>query len=474
MLDKAKHKSGRRLPYLRNINVRWGSFDLGDLAEMYFEDDELDRYGLQLGDVLICEGGEPGRAAVWSEPLIGLLFQKALHRVRPLPVMLPQWLVHSLRRDAVEGRLSQFFTGTTIKHLTGSSLASYSLCVPPIEEQRRITAKIEMLRARADAAGEALDAIGPLLDQFRQSVLAAAFRGDLTKAWREANPDVESASELLERIRTERRQKWQEANPKKAYVQPEPIDPTGLPDLPEGWCWAILQKLAELKGGLAKGKQNGAETKLVEVPYLRVANVQRGYLDLSEIKTITATIAEAKDLQLVEGDVLFNEGGDRDKLGRGWVWGGEIANCIHQNHVFRARIFPGASVPEFVSHYGNSERARNYFLQSGQQTTNLASINMSQLKALPLPVPPYAEQAEIVRLMTEMFVFADQAKRRDAFLVGLLQALNQSILAKAFRGELVPQDLNDEPASLLLERIRAERAAAPAPARRGRRPKPSP
>src|SRR4051794_17800227 len=112
----------------------------------------------------------------------------------------------------------------------------------------------------------------------------------------------------------------------------------GLSELPPGWVWARLSDIAEIKGGLTKGQKRKPDDFLRTVPYLRVANVQRGFLDLSEVKEIEATDVEVREMKLVPGDVLFTEGGDRDKLGRGWIWRGEILECVHQNHIFRARL----------------------------------------------------------------------------------------------------------------------------------------
>jgi len=188
------------------------------------------------------------------------------------------------------------------------------------------------------------------------------------------------------------------------------------------------------------------------VPYLRVANVQRGYLDLREVTTIRVSPQKAAALKLEPGDVLFNEGGDRDKLGRGWVWSGEIENCIHQNHVFRARL-NGDFDPRFVSWHGNTF-GRTWFEQHGRQTTNLASLNLTTLKSFPVPLPPLEEQRRIVAEVEERLSKIDamrtsisNAQRRSA-------ALGPAILERAFRGELVPQDPADEPAEALLARIR--------------------
>ena len=126
-----------------------------------------------------------------------------------------------------------------------------------------------------------------------------------------------------------------------------------------------------------------------------MANVQRGYLDLSQIKEIPALEADIKALRLEPGDILFNEGGDRDKLGRGWVWQGEISECIHQNHVFRARLFLPEVKPKLVSWCGNSYGQR-WFMRTGKQSVNLASINMTVLRSFPIPLTSEAEQEEIV------------------------------------------------------------------------------
>jgi type I restriction enzyme S subunit len=149
MLDKAKNRGTLR-PYLRNTNVRWFDFDLSDLYEMAFEESELVEFGLLNGDVLICEGGEPGRAAVWDERQPGIYFQKAIHRVRFYRLVEPNFFVNALRTSAQDGRLLEYFTGTGIKHFTGQSLDSYVFPLPPLAEQHRIVAKVDELMALCD------------------------------------------------------------------------------------------------------------------------------------------------------------------------------------------------------------------------------------------------------------------------------------------------------------------------------------
>jgi type I restriction enzyme S subunit len=209
---------------------------------------------------------------------------------------------------------------------------------------------------------------------------------------------------------------------------------------------------------VTKDSKRQSDPSFIEVPYLRVANVQRGRLDLSEVATIRIHPDKAKALRLEAGDVLLNEGGDRDKLGRGWVWENQIADCIHQNHVFRARLNDDFD-PYFVSTHANTW-GRAWFEEHGRQTTNLASINLGTLKQLPVPAPPRAEQDAIVAELQR------SAEAQSRLLASIDQAfsrarvLRRAILAAAFLGQLVPQDPDDEPASALLEQIRAERSSS--------------
>jgi restriction endonuclease S subunit len=165
--------------------------------------------------------------------------------------------------------------------------------------------------------------------------------------------------------------------------------------LPPGWSLVSLGELADIVSGITKGQKRGKETELRPVQYLRVANVQRGYLDLGEIRTIEAPEEEIQKLMLRPGDILFTEGGDRDKLGRGWIWNGELSECIHQNHIFRARLLADEIQPTYLSLYANQE-GQQHFLSSGKQTTNLASISMTKLRDLPIKLPPANEQRRIV------------------------------------------------------------------------------
>jgi type I restriction enzyme S subunit len=170
MLDKAKN-IGNPHRYLRNINVRWFDFDLSDLYEMRFRDDELEEYSLRSGDVLICEGGEPGRAAVWDSREKNVYFQKAIHRVRFSKGVNPYFFLNTLRESVDSGRLSDYFTGVGIKHFTGRGLSSFSFPLPPLAEQQRIVAKVDELMAFCDKLEASLSTAQTETSRLLESVL---------------------------------------------------------------------------------------------------------------------------------------------------------------------------------------------------------------------------------------------------------------------------------------------------------------
>ena len=169
-------------------------------------------------------------------------------------------------------------------------------------------------------------------------------------------------------------------------------------NLPTGWKRKRLEKVAIIQTGIAKN-QNSKE-ECIELPYLRVANVQDGYLDLSEIKTINIHKDKVNRYRLENGDVLLTEGGDFDKLGRGAVWEGQIQNCLHQNHVFAVRPNSHELLSSFLSAQTGSSYGKRYFLSCSKQSTNLASINSSQLKVFPVLLPPLSEQKAIADLLS--------------------------------------------------------------------------
>jgi type I restriction enzyme S subunit len=330
-------------------------------------------------------------------------------------------------------------------------LASCKVPVPPLEQQKRIVAKIEELFSHIDAGIAALKKSKQLLKQYRQSVLKAAVTGELTKQWREDNKDkLEPASQLLERILQERRQKWetQQLEQFKAkgkvpkddgwkvrYKEPEDVVLTELPEMPEEWIWARLDSITFVGTGMSVSKSRKV-TDPIDVAYLRVANVQRGYLVLDKMKTMPIEKNRLSGLELQEWDVLYNEGGDIDKLGRGWIWENQVQPCITQNHVFRASPYiKERSHSVFLSIWGNTF-GQDYFIDTGKQTTNLASINKGVLSAFPTPLPPLEEQKKIIEVVEEKLASIERLANETAIQLIKAEQNKQSILASAFSGQL--------------------------------------
>jgi len=207
--------------------------------------------------------------------------------------------------------------------------------------------------------------------------------------------------------------------------------------IPDCWRIEVLSVCAEVQTGVAKGRKF-ADAEMVELPYLRVANVQDGHLDLTEMKTIKIRRSEIERYRLQPGDVVLTEGGDFDKLGRGFIWRGEVNLCVHQNHVFAVRPNRDQLVPEFFAYLAQSSYGKAYFLQVAHKTTNLACINTTKLKAFPVLIPPLDEQYEIVGILDAIDRKIDLHKRKK----GVLEALFKALLRKLMTGEIRVADLD--------------------------------
>jgi len=178
MLDQVKNK-GTPVPYLRNINVRWFSFDFNDLQVMRIQPNEIEDVSVREGDLVVCEGGEPGRCAVWNRSDSTMVIQKALHRVRLHSDVMPWFLAIKLRADASSGSLERYFTGSTIKHLTGESLRRYVLPLAPLAEQRCIIDEVQRHLSLIEGLEQETAASMTRAARLRQSILQRAFSGQL-------------------------------------------------------------------------------------------------------------------------------------------------------------------------------------------------------------------------------------------------------------------------------------------------------
>lgn len=307
-------------------------------------------------------------------------------------------------------QLYSITTGTAVKKFNKTDLKTICLPLPPLSEQQRIVDRIESLFAKLDEAKQkAQDA----LDSFetrKAAILHKAFTGELTAQWRKEHG-------------------------------------VGM----ESWNTRKLSEVSTLQTGLMKGKNYSGKT--VMLPYLRVANVQDGFLNLSEIKEIEVSEELIDRYSLKNGDVLFTEGGDYDKLGRGTVWQGQIKNCLHQNHVFVVRPQADVLSPYFLSYQAGSRYGKQYFLKCSKQTTNLASINSTQLKGFPVLMPIIEEQAQIVLLIDDLLAKEQQANEAAKGVLEQIDLIKKSILARAFRGELGTNDPSEESAVELLKQV---------------------
>nr|HPJ26079.1 restriction endonuclease subunit S [Synergistaceae bacterium] len=171
MLDKSKNR-GNPKPYLRNTNVQWHQFVLDDVKEMKFEDGELHEFRVLPGDLLICEGGEPGRCAIWRDSEIEIYFQKAVHRARPFSCVTSEYLEVCLTNDAGNGQLAKYFTGATIKHFPGDKLKGYVIPLPPLPEQHRIVACIDQLMALCDTLEQQIEAAADKQTELLNALMA--------------------------------------------------------------------------------------------------------------------------------------------------------------------------------------------------------------------------------------------------------------------------------------------------------------
>ena len=322
------------------------------------------------------------------------------------------------------------------------------------------------MQARSRRVKEELEAIRPLLDRFRQSVLAAAFRGDLTADWREKNPDVEPAEVLLERIRAERRRRWEEAELEKMkakgktpkddkwkekYKEPESVDSNNLPELPNGWCWMSLGNVAwYVKEGphySPKYYDNG-------IPFISGGNIKPEGIDFKNVKYISSDLHEelSKRCMPEKGDILYTKGGTTG-----------IARVNTYDRPFNVWVHVAVlkCVPSIESFYLQHALNSPHCYQQSQKFTHGVGnqdLGLTRMVNITIPLAPLEEQKEIVHRIESLFKIADTIEQQYQQAEADLETLNQSILAKAFRGELVPQDPNDEPASVLLERIREEKA----------------
>ncbi len=466
-----RHNSdGTGIPHLRPMNVdRDGQIDLNVVKSVA----ESNGIELQSGDVLFNNTNSAeliGKTAVVSTREAGFAFSNHMTRIRPEFGVNPTFAARQLHFLWMVGYMKHRCTN----HVNQASISSKTLAktipflLPPAAEQTRIVAKLEELLSDLDAGVAELKAAQKKLGQYRQSLLKAAVEGALTAEWRAKNTPSETGAQLLQRILTERRARWeakqlakfeeQGKTPPKDWQKkyPEPVQPdtTYLPELPEGWVWASVDQLTvEQKYG-SSSKTNEDPTG---VPVLRMGNIQDGDLDFSNLKYLPVDHDEFPSLHLQDGDLLFNRTNSPELVGKTAVYRSQITPCSFASYLISVR-FSGSYVSELASAFINSAYGKRWIKSVVVQQVGQANVNGSKLSALAVPVPPLEEQQEIISALHAQTNEIVGQLRSVEMSLKQSNAQRQNILRAAFAGQLVPQDPNDEPASALLERIRAERA----------------
>lgn len=367
------------------------------------------------------------------------------------------WYLRSCR-----GQLIALGKGDTQRNISQEVITRFPFLLAPLAEQHCIVAEIETQFTRLDASVAALRRAQANLKRYRASVLKDACEGRLVpneaELARSEGREYEPADVLLERILAERRARWESQEKRRGkYREPSAPDPSALPELPEGWVWANVEQLSEVQGGIQKQPKRAPADN--PYPFLRVANVLRGSLELDEVHQIELFPGELDKLRLVPGDLLIVEGnGSPSQIGRMAIWKGDIEDCVHQNHIIRARLVGGLS-SAYAETYWNSPTGASEVSKVASSTSGLYTLSVSKISVLLIPLPPLAEQRRIVTEVERRLSVVQQAEATVEASLARAERLRQSILKQAFSGRLVPQDPDDEPASALLERIRAEREA---------------
>lgn len=393
---------------------------------------------------------------------------RGLAALRPLSGLVNRFLLYQIR--AREHELERLGHGVTFKAIRKKELTSWPTLVCPLPEQRRIVAKLEELFAKLDEGVAALKRAEANLERYRASVLKAAIDGMLTEQWRRENPSEETGEELLRRILAERRKRWEAEqlakfaakgrkppkNWKAKYKEPVRPDTTELPELPEGWCWATVDQVSD---GVHYGSSTKTSPDRKGVPVLRMGNIQDGMLNLDNLKYLPPDHSEFPRLLLAAGDLLFNRTNSAELVGKTAVYRGSPNPCSFASYLIRVRM-QRPHLSEIVANALNGPHGRAWVASVVSQQVGQANVNGTKLRAFPFPLPPETEQGEIVRRSADAVDSITQSTAAiNALWVLRAAVLRQSMLKRAFEGGLVPQDPADEPASVLLERIRAEREA---------------
>lgn len=410
------------------------------------KDSDIEQYQLQPNDIVIARtGGTVGKSYLVDDLQYIAVFASYLIRLKYIKFTNANYTKIFLGSQLYWLQLYNGVTGTGQPNVNGNTLKKMFFPLPPSSEQNKICSRVQTLLNLCDQLEQhsltSLDAHQQLvetllttltdsqnadelaenwarisehfdtlftteasIDALKQTILQLAVMGKLVPQ----DPNDEPASELLKRIAQEKAQLVKDGKIKKQKPLPPISDEEKPFELPDGWEWCLFEDVVDIQSGITKGR-NLANRKLISIPYLRVANVQRGYLDLSEVKEIDIPEEEKDKYHVIKGDLLITEGGDWDTVGRTTVWCHDwyIAN---QNHVFKGRIIGQDIDPYWLETYMNSPYSRDYFASASKQTTNLASINKTQLRGCPVAIPPSSEADKIMIKLNDFNELCEKLK----------------------------------------------------------------
>lgn len=452
--DSALFGTTAGMPLIRIRDVITGE------TSTYYSGAYEDAYLVQQGDLLIGMDGD-FNSGFWGRKTA--LLNQRVCKISPIESLYDKQLL-SLVLPGYLAAINANTPSVTVKHLSSKTIGEIGLPLPPRAEQARIVAKLEELLTDLDAGVDELKAAQKKLKQYRQSLLKSAVEGSLTAEWRAQHTPAETGAQLLQRILTERRARWetkqlakfkeQDKAPPKDWQKkyPEPVQPdiTDLAELPEGWVWATLSQAGWLDRGRSKHRPRSAEHLYGgPYPFVQTGNIRHSDTFISSVETTYSEAGLAQSRLWPIGTMCIT-----------------IAANIGKTAILTMEAcFPDSVVGFLPATEEVSIRYVEYFMRSIQQkledeapATAQKNINLEILEKVVIPIPPFREQCCIVDVLDSNF---DAARENDRSIeLGLKQSTAQrkNILRAAFAGHLVTQDPNDEPASVLLDRIRVERA----------------
>ena len=468
---------------LRTANVQ-KQVDWNDLWFVPEEYVKLQSRYIQLLDILISVSNSlelVGKVAqVTSLPHKSTL-GAFISLLRPSSEICAKFYYYQLTSTEIQSEIRRSASTTTnISNISSSRLGEIALKVPPLPEQHRIVAEIEKHFTRLDASVAALKRAQANLKRYRASLLKASCEGRLVpteaELARSEHRDYKPADRLLERILAERRARW-ESQPKRRgkYKEPTPPDTSDLPELPEGWMWASMESLI-VRSEYGTSVKCSYDAEGVSV--IRIPNIAQGDLDLADMKYATQTLSLDAESALQVGDVLMcRTNGSINLIGKTAVVKTDLAPLhTFASYLLRFRFAHTYLLPAWFHIFATSIFGRRYIEGHAASSAGQHNVSLTLVHAMPIPLPPLPEQHRIVAEVERQMSVIQQAELAVDASLKRTDRLRQSILKQAFLGQLVPQDPNDEPASVLLERIRTEREASqsrPKPKRRAPRKTPA-